>query len=194
MGATVKIPTRMSVEEFLAWTPDEEGLWQLVDGEPRAMAPPNRTHGAVQSELGRLIGNHLAEAQSPCSVVITPGIVPRVQAGRNVRMPDLAVTCSPYRSEESTLTDPLLIVEILSPSNEAETRANVWAYTSIPSVREILVVYTAAVGAELLRRLPDGSWPETPAVQTGGEVVLESIGFRAPLVSLYRTTRFGRSS
>ena len=32
------------------------------------------------------------------------------------------------------LADPVLLVEILSPSNQAESRANVWAYTTIPSV------------------------------------------------------------
>ena len=35
-----------------------------------------------------------------------------------------------------SLADPLLLVEILSPSNEAKTRVNEWAYATIPSVRE----------------------------------------------------------
>jgi Uma2 family endonuclease len=194
MNAPAKIPQRMSVAEFLAWDSGRGGLWQLVDGEPQAMAPPNRTHGALQSELVRLIGNHLAGTRSPCSVVTTPGIVPRVRALHNVRVPDVAVTCSPYQAEESTLSHPVAIVEILSPSNEAETRANVWAYTSIPSVQEILVIYTAGIGAELLRRMADGSWPDEPATLTEGDLVMESIGFRVPLIALYRTTRFGRAS
>ena len=58
--------------------------------------------------------------------------------------------------------DPVLLIEILSPSNEAQTRANIWAYTTIPSVREILAVHSTRIEAELLRRNPDGSWPEEP--------------------------------
>jgi hypothetical protein len=33
----------------------------------------------------------------------------------------LAVTCSPYQEEEYALSEPVLVVEILSPSNQAET-------------------------------------------------------------------------
>jgi hypothetical protein len=57
--------------------------------------------------------------------VVTPGVVPHVQSSHNMRVPDLAVTCSDYETEEAELTDPVLIVEILSPSNQAETWANV---------------------------------------------------------------------
>lgn len=181
----------MSVEEFLAWNPGPDGeIWQLVDGVPEAMAPAKRTHGALQAELASLIRNHLLERASPCSVVAAPGIVPRVQASHNVRVPDLAVTCFDYTEEEATLSDPVLVVEILSPNNQAETWANVWTYTTIPSVQEILVIRTVGVRAELLRRQPEGTWPERPQIVEGdGELELESIGFRVPLRHVYRTTR-----
>jgi hypothetical protein len=121
MTALPKIPIRMTVAEFLAWNPPSAQLWQLVDGEPQAMVPANRTHGAIQAELGSLIRNHLAERSSPCSVVTTPGIIPRVQSETNLRIPDLAVTYSGCDTEESALADPVLLIEILSLSNQAET-------------------------------------------------------------------------
>jgi Uma2 family endonuclease len=189
MIALPKIPIRMNVAEFLAWNPASAQRWQLVDGEPQAMAPASRTHGAIQAELCSLIRNHLTEKKSPCSIVTTPGVIPRVNAETNFRIPDLAVTCSGYEAEESALADPVLVIEILSPSNQAETWANVWAYATIPSVREILVLKTATIGAELLRRNPDGSWPNQPTVVEAGEMKLESIGFSMSLAAAYRTTR-----
>ncbi|MGH7067988.1 MAG: Uma2 family endonuclease [Acetobacteraceae bacterium] len=193
MTASLKIPVRMTVAEFLAWDPPAGQVWQLVDGEPQAMAPANRTHGAIQSVLSSLIDHHLAERSSPCSVITTPGVSPHVQSEFNVRVPDLAVTCSHYETEEAVLTDPVLLVEILSPSNQAETWANVWAYTTIPSVMEILIVRTASIGAELLRRNPDGTWPKQPVqIDAVGEVTFESIGLRIPLTAIYRTTRLAR--
>ena len=104
-------------------------------------------------------------------------------------IPDLAVTCSGYDAEESSLTDPVLLIEILSPSNQAETWANVWTYTTMPSVQEILVLKTASIGAELLRRNQDGSWPSQPSTIEAGNLILESIGFSFPLAAAYRTTR-----
>ncbi len=186
-------PDWMSAEEFMVWDSPDGLPWQLVDGVPQAMAPTNRTHGAIQSELGRLLSNHLAERGSPCSVVTTPGIIPRVNAARNFRIPDLGVTCSGYETEETALSGPVLLIEILSPSNQPETWSNVWTYTSIPTVQEILIVRTASVGAELLRRNADGTWPDRPlAVGEGDALTLESIGFSAPLLSLYRTTRLAQ--
>ena len=39
MSATLKAPVNMTVAEFLEWCPDDGQRWQLVDGEPVAMAP-----------------------------------------------------------------------------------------------------------------------------------------------------------
>ncbi len=189
MSAAAKIPVWMSVAEFMLWRPGGEQRWQLVDGEPQAMAPASARHGAIQNEVGALLRNHLLDRGAPCQVVTTPGIVPHVQASHNVRIPDLAVTCTPDEDDTGVLGAPVLVIEILSPSNRAETWANVWTYTTIPSVTEILVLHAAEIRADLLRRAADGSWPETPQAITEGDLRLDRIGFHAPLRALYRTTR-----
>jgi Uma2 family endonuclease len=87
------------------------------------------------------------------------------------------------------ITDPVLLVEILSPSNEAETWRNVWAYTTIPTVAEILAVRSTRIEAELLRRLPDGNWPkEAPVFHAGDALTLPSIGFTVAVDALYQTS------
>lgn len=43
----------MTVAEFFAWTPPKARAWQLVDGEPQAMAPASRTDGAIQASRRR---------------------------------------------------------------------------------------------------------------------------------------------
>ena len=189
MAALAKTPTLMSTSEFLAWNPDDGQKWQLVDGEPHAMAPANRTHGTLQARLAATIERHFDEQDSPCAAVTEPGVVLGTRPNHNVRIPDLAVTCTPYDTEEPLLTAPVLIVEILSPSNQAETWVNVWAYTTIPSVQEILVLQTAAIGAFLLQRAPDGTWPDKPNEITAGDLVLNSIALQTPLAGLYRRTR-----
>jgi Uma2 family endonuclease len=194
MVALAKIPLWLTVEEFIAWNPGDGRVWQLVDGEPQAMAPASRTHAALMAEMSAVLRNHFAERGSPCSVLAQPGIVPRANAARNVRIPDLAVTCTGYDAEEYVVTDPVLVVEILSPSNKPETWANVWAFTTIPSVREILILHTDAIGADLLRRQPDGTWPPDPQEIGTGDLLLDSIDFRAPLPALYRTTRLAAPS
>jgi Uma2 family endonuclease len=182
----------MTLPEFLSWdASDPSGVpWQLVDGEPVAMAPGSETHAALQGEIGRRIANHLIEQGGPCRLLSQPGIVPRIRSDRNFRIPDLGVTCAPP-SQGLMVRDPILLIEILSPSNEAQTRANIWAYTTIPTVQEILAVHSTRIEAELLRRAPDGNWPEEPITLTGTDtLMLSSIGFASPLATLYRTTAF----
>jgi hypothetical protein len=80
-------------------------------------------------------------------------------------------------------------VEILSPSNKADTWTNVWSYNTIPSVAEILVLHTAEIRGELLRRQDDGLWPDDPLqLLAGDDAHLESIGFAGPLAGFYRTS------
>jgi Uma2 family endonuclease len=189
LSLALKPPDPMTVPEFLVWNAPGEAHWQLIDGEPVAMAPTSRTHGTLQQELGRLIGNHLAGAGSPRTVVAATGIIRRVRTTENFRIPDLAVTCSKYETEEYDVSDPVLIVGILSPSNRADTWRNVWAFTTIPSLREILSLRGTAIRAELLRRGSDGSWPAASTVIEDGDLVLDSIDFTVPLSDIYRTTR-----
>jgi Uma2 family endonuclease len=103
-------------------------------------------------------------------------------------VPDLAVSCAAWNDDTALLSEPMLVVEILSPSNRADTWANVWSYVTIPNVIEILVLHTDAIRADLLRRQRDGTWPDDPtALGPGDMVTLDNIGFTATLTAFYRT-------
>ena len=188
MAAATQLPGFMTVDEFLRWNSPEGYLWQLVDGVPVAMASPVPLHGAIQGEVARLIGNHLIDRGSPCRVIVTPGVIPGFQPDRNFMVPDLAVTCSPGDMNGKAVHEPVLLIEILSPSNHAETWRNVWAYITIPSLRETLVIRTASVGVDLIRRGDDGMWPDKPLAIDRGEFTLASIGLTLPIAAPYRGT------
>ena len=191
MVAALKLPPRhMTVADFLEWDPEDGtgALWQLRDGEPEMMAPATDRHGSIQGELAYLLINALVQQGSRCRAVIDPGVIPRVRSDRNMLIPDIGITCDPP-SERRALPSPVALIEILSPSNEAETRANLWAYATIPSVAEIVVLATSRIAAEVLRRGPDGAWPEQPELLgPDDELRLDSIGFAAPLRAAYRTS------
>ena len=117
-------------------------------------------------------------------MLANPGVVPHLLSAHNVRVPDLAVTCSPLQLGQATLPDPVLLIEVLSASNQAQTWSNVRAYTSIPSVREILVLHSSRVGAEMLRREADGGWSGEPEA-ISDVLTVSSIGFHVRLADLY---------
>ena len=105
--------------------------------------------------------------------------------GRNHFETDITVTCEPggYRG---IAAEPLLIVEILSPSTERDDHfVKLPQYQAIPSLQEILHVESERIGATVYRREDDG-WI---AIETGGpeaRLQLATIGLDIPLAAVYR--------
>ena len=186
-----RIPHCMTVADFQDWVPEAalaDRRWSLVDGEPICMAPTSENHGAIRSEAAYLITQHLRASGSPCRVITAPGVIPRVRSISNERIPDLGVTCSQALGARA-IADPVVLIEILSPSNEAQTRANVWAYATIPSVMEILLLSSTSISGELLRRNSLGQWADDPLMlDATSQMHLAAIGFNALLRDFYVTT------
>ena len=185
MTAQRKLPPMMTVADFIDWPGDGLGTrFELIDGELRAMAPASETHGTIQSNLTVAIGLYL-RGQSRCRVVTAPGVQPRVRADWNFRVPDLGVTCSPDRAGQIMTQDPVLLVEVLSPGNAQETYEAVRCYATLPSVRDILIVHSTRIRAELWTRDDKGDWPPNPVEIDGGLVPLGSIDFKLDLAEVY---------
>jgi Uma2 family endonuclease len=189
-NALRKLPQNMTVAEFLDWPGDGSGrTFQLVDGELRAMSPGSATHGTIQANLCGLVRNALVASDSGLRVVTEPGVNTRIRSHINMRVPDLGVTRTADAPGQQALPDPIALIEVLSPGNAADTWDNVWAYTTIPSVREIVVVHSTRVLAEVLRRGADGHWPEEPEeIGADDALRLESIGVKFALREVYAQT------
>ena len=181
--SAANLPDLMTVAEFLDWpTPDGSSRWELIDGAPVAMAPASDRHALIHAEAARLLGNHFAEHRPDCRTLIEPGVRPD---DNNLRIPDLVVDCG--EPADRLLRAPVLIVEILSPSNWRRTWDNVLRYTAMQGVAEVLVLHQDRVMAEVMRRGPGGAWDEHLLLIDGDELELTSIGFSAPLAAFYRT-------
>jgi Uma2 family endonuclease len=190
MTATAKqLPHLMTVEEFLAWDGGGHvGKLELVDGLPRAMSPASATHALIQNSISTAITNHLRSRKSPCRTGTEAPIVPPMGQRINARAPDVSVTCSPPASN-GTFVDPILIVEVMSPSNEADTWESIRSLAGLTSLREILVVQSTSVEAHVYRRDAQGAWPSEPVVaKAGGTIRLESIDLDLALSEIYRDT------
>jgi hypothetical protein len=85
-------------------------------------------------------------------------------------VPDLGAACAPPAGAR-LIREPVVLIEILSPTNVSKTLANVRAYTTSPTVAEIVVLRTTSIAAEVLRRQPDGSWPEQPEIVTADRML-----------------------
>ncbi len=188
-GAEPKTTPHMTADEFIDWDGGGHlGKMELVHGEVRAMSPASGTHALIQANLAFLIGAHLRAKKMPCRVGTEAPIQPQMHANDNVRAPDLAVTCAPPSSAK-TFPDPVLIIEVMSPSNRQETWDSIYAMATITSLTEIAIVESDAVRVEVFHRLSEGGWPKSGVVcEAGSTVRLESIGADLPVAEIYAGT------
>ena len=143
----------VTVAEFLRFDGESDRRYQLFGGAIVMMAPPSPTHGALASSVSRLVGNQL---RRPCRTLSEAGIV-LPWSDTSFYVADVAVTCSPIMGQ-SWCPDPVVIVEVLSPSTEAEDRGvKLPAYRRLTSVRDILLVGSDRVAVEHYVR-QDGQW------------------------------------
>jgi Uma2 family endonuclease len=186
----LRVSELMTVQAFMSWEPDDrpDHRWQLVDGMPVCMGFNSFDHGCISAEAAFLLISQLRTSKPAYGVAIVPGVIPGSNPTTNVRVPDLGVTAAPPAGAHF-MRAPLLLIEILSPPNAAINRANVAAYTTNPSVKEILLLDSTTIAAELLRRDDTGAWPADPLLLDRQDTVaLTSAGFEAPLAAFYRTT------
>lgn len=92
---------------------------ELIDGTIYHMAPPQRKHQRIITELSTIINNYIKSNNSPCEIDIAPFAVFLNENGKNYVEPDICVIC-----DKNKLTDkgcngaPDWIIEVVSPSSK----------------------------------------------------------------------------
>jgi Uma2 family endonuclease len=112
----------------------------------------------------------------------------RVLATGRATYPDASMVCGPIEGDpadttNATITNPTLLVEVLSPTTEQDDRGAKWQhYQLLPSLREYVLVSQTEPRIERYVRLPSGAWEYTDV--TEGKVELAT-GAVFDLASLY---------
>ena len=174
---------RMSLAEFLRWEDGTDTRYELVDGVPTAITPPAVAHGRLSVRLGARIDAAL-QKRPPCFGQSEAGIA-RPDRDDTFYVADLGVSCTAPEPRGQMLRDPVLIVEILSPSTiVADRQEKIPAYRQIASVQEIVALDSERVFAEVMRR--EGERWITELVQGRNAVLsLASIGLTVAMSDLY---------
>ena len=174
---------RMTVSEFLRWEDGTDTRYELLAGFPVAMAPPAPAHGFLTAQLCIRIGA-ARQSRRPCMVQVEAGIA-RPDRDDTCYVADLAVTCTPPRRGDQLISDPVLIVEVLSPTTGLHDRqTKVADYRRVASVQEILLIDSASIFAEVLQREGD-RWISEIVRGPQATLSLASIGLTATMADLY---------
>ena len=175
---------RYTYGEYLAYERESGLKHEFDDGSILAMAGGPRRHNALASRVSAALE---AGRRGGCVAFQSDQRV-RVLATGRATYPDASLVCGPIEGDPTdpsgaTITNPDLIVEVLSVSTEEEDRGNKWqAYQRIPSLKEYVLVSQNLPRIEIYRRLPSGAWEYRDA--TAGTVQLAT-GPILDLAALY---------
>jgi Uma2 family endonuclease len=178
----------VSPEEYLALERAAETRNAYLDGEIFAMTGASRPHNLITANVlaslhGQLRGRDCEAYASDMRVhVPTTGLY---------TYPDVVVSCgdpSFLDAELDTLLDPVVLVEVLSPSTEDHDRGSKFVhYRSIPSFREYLLIAQENVHVEHMVRQGDGRWLLTELRDPQQTVTLEAIDCSLVLAEIYES-------
>ena len=175
----------MSRDEYRAWAVlQPTGRFERVNGVVLAMAPERAGHNLRKALVWQVLRRTVQAAGLPCEVY-TDGMT--VEVEDSDYEPDAVVHCGDRLPEDAVaVPDPLIIVEVLSPSTSATDRA--WKfqeYFRLPSLRHYLIVWADKQQIAHHRRGDDGAI-ETHAI-TAGALRLDPPGITILVEDIYAT-------
>ena len=130
----------LDVDAFLSWAEGREGRWELRDGRPVLMAPERAAHALTKYAAQESLKAAIQRAGLPCRM-FPDGMTVRISA-RTAFEPDALVVCpSPLDLHTMEIPNPIVVVEVLSPSTAADDHGvKLDGYFSLMSVEHYLIV------------------------------------------------------
>lgn len=183
--STVSKNVGLSEREYLSIDRAAEHRSEFHDGRMIEKTRSNRLHNRIAVNLFSAI--HLQMKDRPCEVMAHQMRV-RIAATGSYLYPDIVALCGEAELLDETfdtLTNPHLIVEVLSPSTESYDRIEKFEFVKrLDSLREYVLVAQDRVRVERYSRQGD-EWLLTTWETLDSTLELESVGCRIPLVEIY---------
>ncbi len=150
---------KMSVHDFLTleMNAPEDERWELIGGVLwRMMTGGTLAHNRIVQNLGDAARAGLRAVRSTCWT--TTENVKLIDDGNGlVVYPDLTINCGPFRESETTIEDPVVVVEVLSPGTRAkDLRHKGPAYRRLETLRTLVFIEQDRIYVEAHVRTPDG--------------------------------------
>jgi Uma2 family endonuclease len=182
-----RLDPQYTPEEYLASEEQAQGKSEYVQGRIYALAGGSVNHNRITSSVNAQL--HLALQNMPCEAFSSDMRLLVTENGLYT-YPDAMIVCGgpefpPDRND--TVTNPSVIVEVLSPSTQDYDRGQKFeSYRSIPTLRDYILIHQDRVYIEHYQRLEAGRWLLTELNDVDSTLVLDSLGVSLSLHRNYQ--------
>jgi Uma2 family endonuclease len=182
MSATPNDIHYYTLAEYFDFIKANDGRYEYRNGEMIPMSGGSKNHAQIMINLT----DSLARQLKGCRVI--PANVPLKTSDKLFRYADLSVACNPEIEEINeigVLTNPVLIVEILSPSSmRADNKQKRTEYTAISSMQDYLIINQSICGVVKYSKQGE-QWVRSYFHELTVIIELTAIGCRLPLADIY---------
>lgn len=176
----------LTEEEYLALEEAADEKHELINGEMIAMSGGSHAHNTISANVIGELRARLKAKGKRCLVMSSDQRINVDETGLYT-YPDITVVGGRPQAtvrSSTTVTNPIVLVEVLSPDTELYDRGARFAhYQELPSLQTYVLVAQSTRRVEVFQRMPSGQWLLTVA-QTG-EVEIPSLEITLDLDEVY---------
>lgn len=185
-------PGFLSMEKYLEKEALSAEKHEYYNGKIKKMPGSSFNHNQITVQIGSAILSELESKQKPFRVLSSDQkvYIPKLN---QILYPDALVVYEKpefWNGRKDVLLNPILIVEVLSPTTEKYDRHDKFmSYKNIPTFMEYVMVRQDKVEVETWFREETHLWRETTVSDTG-DIKLSSIGISISMDRIYRNIEF----
>ena len=179
----------LTTEQYLEIEEHAECKSEYWDGHMYAMAGGTPRHSDASSGALTAIRNRLKGKR--CGV-FNSDLRLRDPQNKFYTYPDIAIVCAePQYGPRHTLTNPLVLVEVLSPSTEAHDRGFKFErYQHITTLNDYVLISQEKPRVEVFSRQPNGSWSYQAFEGLQASAPIPAVDVDLPLSEIYDGVTF----
>lgn len=182
---------KYSVEEFFDLLKKSENSYEFHDGSIRMMAGGTSSHAKIKGDVYTFLS--IAARSGKCQPFDSDMAV-SIPKWNSYVFPDISFTCEKDRyddQQESRLSNPSLLIEVLSESSESYDRGEkFWKYRSLDSFREYMLIDSRRYAVECWYKEDDKIWRMDSAFNRNESVYLHTLKVELSLEEIYRRVLF----
>jgi Uma2 family endonuclease len=192
MVAVTKDFPRLTLEEYFVWEEQQNLRYEYIDGAVYAMTGGTVNHGRIAANFIAMLIPHL-RGSSCC--VQTSDVKIAIAESNDYVYPDISVSCDDRdcargaaqsdRTAIKFISHPCLVVEILSPSTEADDRGDKFRlYRRSPSLQDYVLISASKIAIDIYSKNDSNRW-EIVNYVAGDSIELASINLTFPIEEIF---------
>lgn len=184
---------KFTFEEYLVKEEAAEYKSEYHGGKIAAMAGRPFDHNTIGQNAGNAISNQLKAKKKRCRVANSDQKIFIKSYDKGI-YPDVSVFCNKpkfHKNRKDILTNPILVVEVLSPSTEDYDRGKKFTqYRSLPSFKEYVLITQDEAKVESWYKQEENVWRISNAKGLNSSIYLYSLDIEIKLSDIYYLVDF----